>query len=221
MTEIRACRPEDLSRLRTIQQQALAEPWPELLETAAHGPPACHVIGDGDPLGYAIVVAEEEGVAYVPELAIHPAEQGQGLGSELLEWLCETLAGTGYTELRLTVQADDERARNFYDHHGFERRERLAGHFESGDGLLLVRPLDAKYSELRGRPNPNACWLFDELAGAGSDHLPDATLGGHVEDALAQFPVEYDRRRDVLGALDDVERVVDASRLDDGELGIE
>jgi ribosomal-protein-alanine N-acetyltransferase len=142
MTEIREGRPSDLPHLRPIQSGALAEPWPELLETAAQGPPALYVLSDGRPVGYAIVVAEADGVAYIPELAVHPDEQGQGYGSDLLSWLCETLAAEGYQQLRLTVQASDERARRFYDRHGFDRLERLTDHFEDGDGLLLGRPLE-------------------------------------------------------------------------------
>jgi len=141
MTEIREGRPGDLAQLRPIQSAALAEPWPELLETATQGPPALYVLTNGRPVGYVIVVAETDGVAYVPELAVDPDEQGQGHGSELLAWLRQRLADDGYEELRLTVQAGDERAREFYDRHGFERVERLADHFESGDGLLLRRPL--------------------------------------------------------------------------------
>jgi len=137
---IREGRPEDLPRLRTIQS-TLAEPWPELLETATRGPPLLYVVSEGEPVGYAIVLGED-GVAYVPELAIHPQRQGEGFGSELLAWLRDHLAEEGYAELRLTVQASDERARGFYDDHGFERVDRLDGHFDSGDGLLLALHVD-------------------------------------------------------------------------------
>jgi ribosomal-protein-alanine N-acetyltransferase len=125
--------------LRTIQS-TLAEPWPELLETATQGPPPLYVVWDGPPVGYATVVGED-GVAYTPDLAVHPDRQGEGLGSELLAWLRAHLDDEGYTELRLTVQASDERARSFYDQHGFETIERLNDHFERGDGLLLGRSL--------------------------------------------------------------------------------
>jgi glyoxylase-like metal-dependent hydrolase (beta-lactamase superfamily II) len=40
--------------------------------------------------------------------------------------------------------------------------------------------------------------------------LLDAALGGHVEDALAEFPVEDDGRRDPLALRDGLERVRDA-----------
>jgi len=135
MTEIREGRPSDLPSLRRIQSDALAEPWPELLETAAHGPPALYVIADGHPIGYAIVV-DSDSVAYVPELAVDPGRQDRGHGSELLSSLCRRLADD-CRQLRLTVRASDEAARRFYDRHGFERLDRLTDHFADGDGLLL------------------------------------------------------------------------------------
>ena len=140
MTTVREGRPADLPRLRAIQS-ALAEPWPELLETATDGPLPLFVLDDGGPVGYALVVGESDGVAYVPEFAVHPDRQGEGYGSELMDWLRDRLAGE-YTELRLTVAASDERARGFYRSHGFEQVERLEDNFESGDGLLLACPLD-------------------------------------------------------------------------------
>ena len=140
MTDVRDGRPGDLPRLRAIQA-ALTEPWPELLETATDGPPPLYVLEDGQPVGYALVVGDGDSVAYVPEFAVHPDEQGQGYGSQLMDWLCAEL-GEEYDELRLTVEVSDERARGFYRAHGFKKRERLADNFESGDGLLLARPLD-------------------------------------------------------------------------------
>lgn len=139
MTTVRDGRPADLPRLRTIQS-ALTEPWPELLATATEGPPPLYVLVDGQPVGYALVVGEADGVAYVPEFAVHPGEQGQGYGTQLMVWLCDHLSGE-YDEIRLTVEASDERARDFYRGHGFEQLDRLDEHFESGDGLLLARTL--------------------------------------------------------------------------------
>jgi len=139
---IREGDPTDLPRLRTIQS-ALAEPWPELLETATRGPPPLYVVCEDRPVGYAIVIGED-GVAYVPELAVHPDRQGEGFGSELLTWLRDHLADGGFEELRLTVQATDQRANSFYEQHGFEERDRLADHFDDGDGLLLGLPLGSE-----------------------------------------------------------------------------
>jgi len=141
MSRIRSGRPTDRDQLRTIQECALTEPWPELLETAVSGPPPLFVVEADEPVGYAIFLAETDDVAYVPELAVHPDHQGNGYGSQLVEFLFEHLSDQGYSELRLTVQVADERARGFYQSHGFEELERLDDHFQSGDGLLLGREL--------------------------------------------------------------------------------
>jgi len=139
MTAVRPGTPADRAALIRIQQATLAEPWPELLDTALSGPPPLFVADDEEPVGYAIAVSADER-AYVPELAVHPDHQSEGHGSTLLSALFEEFAD--HDEIRLTVRAVDERAQAFYRDHGFEQVDRIADHFESGDGLLFARPLD-------------------------------------------------------------------------------
>lgn len=133
--------PGDLSRLREIQAAALAEPWPELLPAALEGPLPVYVVEDGSPVGYAVVVADGASVAYLPELAVDPARQREGHGSRLLDALRDRLTAAGYDELRVTVRAGDRGARAFYADRGFDPVDRLDGHFEGGDGLLLALPV--------------------------------------------------------------------------------
>ncbi len=134
--------PADLPRLRDIQERALAEPWPELLSTAVEGPPPLYVVEDGTPVGYTIAVTDGESVAYVPEFAVDPDRQREGYGSRLLAELRARLAAAGHDELRVTVRASDDGARAFYASVGFERLDRIEGHFENRDGLLLVLALE-------------------------------------------------------------------------------
>lgn len=136
---VRRGRPADLPRLRAIQSAALAEPWPEILAAAGEGPLPLFVAVDERPVGYAVVVAPG-GAAYLPELAVAPDRQNEGHGSALLDAACAAVAAD-HDQLRLTVRAVDDRARRFYENRGFERRDRIPGHFESGDGLVLVRSL--------------------------------------------------------------------------------
>lgn len=140
MATVRPAEPADRDALAEIQRRALAEPWPALLDTALTGPPPLYVVDDGGPVGYATVIPGTEAVAYVPELAVHPERQGEGLGSQLVDALCVEFAD--HDELRVTVRAVDTRARSFYDEHGFERVDTAPDHFESGDGVVLRRPLD-------------------------------------------------------------------------------
>jgi len=139
MPTVRPAEPTDRGALAEIQRRALAEPWPALLDTALTGPPPLYVVDDGGPAGYAVVIPGTGAVAYVPELAVHPERQGEGLGSQLLDALCCAFAG--HDELRVTVRAVDTRALSFYADHGFERVETAPDQFESGDGIVLRRPL--------------------------------------------------------------------------------
>lgn len=141
MSRIRPATRSDFERLREIQGRALAEPWPELLETAVGGYPPVYVAVDSGPVGYAITVPGPEGVAYLPELAVDPAHQREGHGSALISSVCEQLRADGYEKLRLSVLADDDAARQFYSDSGFEFVERLPAEFDSGDGILLAKDL--------------------------------------------------------------------------------
>jgi ribosomal-protein-alanine N-acetyltransferase len=133
----------DGDRLREIQQAALAEPWPELLDTALNGFPPLFVAIEDSPVGYAIVMPGPEETAYLSELAVDPDDQREGYGSELLDTVFASQRNEGYERLALTARAVDEGSQAFYQKHGFELHERLEDEYESGAGLLLVRDLTA------------------------------------------------------------------------------
>ena len=142
----RAARPEDRSRLRAIQTVSLAEPWPDLLDTAIDGAGIVRVVTaeqspDPDaPVGYAVALPEGER-AYIAEFAVAPTHRRAGYGSRLMTDLLAQLSGTGVERVDLTVQLDDEQARSFYETHGFRVRSLVPEHYESGDALRLVRPV--------------------------------------------------------------------------------
>ena len=136
MTRVRAGRPADLDPLAPAQA-ALSDPAPELLAGALtrDGPATVLVAVDDRPVGYLLAVPGPEGV-YVPEIAVRPDRQGKGHGSALLSALFARADGA----VRLTVAVENERARRFYERHGFAVAERVPDRFASGDGLVLVRP---------------------------------------------------------------------------------
>lgn len=138
---IREARPADEPYLRAIQSAALDEPWPELLDVAVEGAPRLWVrdVGQG-PIAYALVVPDKP-VAYLAELAVAPAEQGEGHGTELLGTLLDRLRSEGFENVRLTARADDERVRSFYEGFDFEVADHLPDHYDDGDGVALVRSL--------------------------------------------------------------------------------
>ena len=139
---IRSAVEADEPRLRAIQSAALDDPWPELLAVAVDGAPHVSVLDEGDgPIAYTLTVPDHP-VAYVAELAVAPAMQGRGYGSELFGTLLEELRDEGFEEVRLTARADDERVRSFYDGFGFGVEGDLPDHYDDGGaGVLLVREL--------------------------------------------------------------------------------
>lgn len=137
---VRRATAADFGRLRSIQAAALDVPWPALLDPRAPIDPQLWVIED-PPVGYAAVLSAAAPAAYMVELAIQPERQDAGLGSELLEEVIAELTEEGYKRLRLTTPADDTRVRQFYERHGFDRRQRLSDRFSGRDGLVLERSL--------------------------------------------------------------------------------
>jgi len=149
---IRPARPADRPRLRAIQTVSLAEPWPDLLDTAVEGAGTVRVVtagenarpgpdGDADqPVGYAVALPQD-GTAYLAEIAVAPGHRRQGHGSRLLTDLLARLSGEGFERVRLTVRVGDRGARAFYESHGFRVRSLLPHHYEREDGLVLVRSL--------------------------------------------------------------------------------
>lgn len=140
MSHTRRATTADLSAIRAIQEATLTEPWPELLEPAVEEVFPCFVREStvAEVVGYLVAIPDgADHIVYVPELAVHPSYQGEGHGSVLLSALVE--AFSHYDEVRVTVDATDERARQFYERRGFVVRDRLDGYFERTDGLLMSR----------------------------------------------------------------------------------
>jgi len=140
---IREATSADLPALLAIQGATLSEPWPGLLRASIDGPSLVLVDAgpDGEPLGYALVVQADE-VAYIAELAVAPAAQDEGRGSQLLDALLDRLRSEGAGTVRLTARADDQGLHAFYADHGFAVRERIPDHYEDGDGVLLELELE-------------------------------------------------------------------------------
>jgi ribosomal-protein-alanine N-acetyltransferase len=136
---IREATSDDRPRLLAIQAAVLESNWPDLLTTAIGGPARVLVAGKV-PVGYALAVGNEP--THLAELAVAPDHRNAGHGSALLR---AVLAGTD--ECRLTTRADNERARRFYERHGFRVEERLPDHYENTDGVAMVRQPDSDSDE--------------------------------------------------------------------------
>ncbi|MEG0901314.1 MAG: GNAT family N-acetyltransferase, partial [Clostridia bacterium] len=77
----------------------------------------------GESMGYALIsksFTQEAGglTIWVEELSVLPAFRGQGVGSEVLEWV--TAYYPDWKRLRLEVERENDRAIKLYERHGFE-----------------------------------------------------------------------------------------------------
>ncbi|CCQ32343.1 Pab acetyltransferase protein [Halorhabdus tiamatea SARL4B] len=140
--EIRDVRAADEPALRAIQRDVIDEPSPQLLGAATEGLAITRVAVDDQPVGYGFALVGDD-TAYVPELAVASAHRRRGIGTALLDSIAERAGEAGATTLRLTVHADDERAKAFYRSCGFEEIARHQQYFATGSGvgIDLAKPL--------------------------------------------------------------------------------
>ncbi len=59
------------------------------------------------------------GAGEISRIYLHPSLIGQGHGKQMMQWCEETLAACGSSTMKLWVFELNERARNFYEKHGF------------------------------------------------------------------------------------------------------
>lgn len=141
--DVRSATPADRPAIERIQQATLADPNPEILTLSIDGPlPALLAVDATDRVvGYLVAVAGED-AAYLAELAVTPARQGEGIGSTLLASALDNLRAEGTERVRLTARADDARARGFYESHGFGSVGREESYYADGaDGVVYERAL--------------------------------------------------------------------------------
>ncbi|WP_435364699.1 GNAT family N-acetyltransferase [Haloarchaeobius sp. DYHT-AS-18] len=135
---IRAAEPRDLPSIRALQT-CLPEPASDLFTDL---PPGVTLVSEADGLVVGYIHAFTGEPAYATELAVAPANRREGRGKRLFQSLFVHLRRAGCQAVTLTVQPENEGARDLYEELGFVVEERLPGYFEDGgDALRMRRPL--------------------------------------------------------------------------------
>jgi ribosomal protein S18 acetylase RimI-like enzyme len=75
--------------------------------------------------GFALARRWQDGVVYVPLLAVHPDAAGQGLGSRLLQGVFAAAGNAGWRQVQLMVASDNPNALRLYERVGMTQRWRL------------------------------------------------------------------------------------------------
>ena len=77
----------------------------------------------GSPCGFLICSRISSGAAMVPQVAVHPAYQGRGVGNALMNCSIEKLKPLGFRSISLTVTKKNRRAFEWYQRLGFRIRK--------------------------------------------------------------------------------------------------
>ncbi len=82
----------------------------------------------GELCGFILTSHISPTAAMIPQISIHPAFQGRGLGTRLIRQSLQRLRTAGYQTVRLTVTAQNRRAHEWYQRLGFKTRRDFGAH---------------------------------------------------------------------------------------------
>ncbi len=139
---------DSTTRLRLFTGQSwVIECDGELLATAtASIPPGRHI-------QQLASLAREPHVAWLNQLAVHPAHRGEGLGRRLLDTVVTISRKQDAHTLGLDTAAPASRLRALYEHWGFVDRETIHWPGKAYDSIVMMRalPVQGERIEARGR----------------------------------------------------------------------
>ncbi|WP_300343418.1 ribosomal protein S18-alanine N-acetyltransferase [Nesterenkonia sp.] len=122
--------------------------------------------GADDVLGYAGMMCVLP-LADVQTLAVAPAAQGRGLGTDLLRLIIKESQARGAEDLLLEVRADNPGAQRLYRREGFEQIHLRRRYYpDGGDALIMRRRLRPEHPR---RPS-SAADLRSDLTDRGDAH---------------------------------------------------
>ena len=145
---IRPITPADLPGLKTIINATELFPG-EMLEAMT----APHLQGEGEeiwltaeadgPLGLAYAAPERmtEGCWNLLLIAVHPARQGQGIGTRLTQEVERRLSGSAARLLLVETSGlpEFEGTRGFYRRRGYEEEARIREFYRAGEDKIIFR----------------------------------------------------------------------------------
>jgi ribosomal protein S18 acetylase RimI-like enzyme len=82
----------------------------------------------GTPCGFVLASRLSPAAAMIPQISVHPAHQGRGLGTALIRTAFDRLRAGEYRAARLTVTPQNQRAHEWYCRLGFRNRRDFNAH---------------------------------------------------------------------------------------------
>ncbi len=136
---------EDALRLARLAHDSLRERFDERWWTQQLALGDCFVARDrldGDVLGFAVAHKEDACEAELSALAVQSMQRGRGVGEALLKTVQTDLRRSGAFRIHLDVRADDVRAREFYQRHGYVTEGlRDDAYADGASALRMSRPI--------------------------------------------------------------------------------
>jgi ribosomal-protein-alanine N-acetyltransferase len=77
-------------------------------------------------------------LGHVKDLAVHPDQRGQGVGSTLLRRALGVMRAQGVAEVKLEVREGNETARRLYESFGFDHRRTVPRYYDDGENALVM-----------------------------------------------------------------------------------
>ncbi|RXK47318.1 ribosomal-protein-alanine N-acetyltransferase [Halorientalis pallida] len=132
----------DLLAVYRIEKASFPQPWPFAAFQRYVGEPAFLVAEVGAGVaGYIVadsVPNHGRPLGHVKDLAVHPDQRGQGVGSTLLQRALGVMRAQNAAEVKLEVRESNETARRLYESFGFEHRRTVPRYYDDGENALVM-----------------------------------------------------------------------------------
>jgi ribosomal-protein-alanine N-acetyltransferase len=92
---------------------------------------------DTEPIGYIAAFLEGD-TGYIASIAVHPAQQGKGVGRALMETARARLVAAGARRLALHVRIDNAPAIHLYQSLGFTTLSTIPDYYPGGESALYM-----------------------------------------------------------------------------------
>jgi ribosomal protein S18 acetylase RimI-like enzyme len=125
--QIRPYQPEDQAQVIVLWQACgLTRPWNDPatdIDFCVNSPTASLLVGCESPQGAIVasaMVGHDGHRGWVYYMAVHPSQQGSGLGARLMKEAEAWLTERGVPKLQLMVRDSNAQARGFYERLGYK-----------------------------------------------------------------------------------------------------
>lgn len=132
---IRQATESDIDAIMAIERSAHFHPWPEsVLRRYVVKPDTVWVLEQASTVVAYAVNTLVAGEAELLMIAVHPSQQGLGLGRKLMDFLLATLEQSGAQQWFLDVRESNSKAIALYESMGFCQAGRRSRYYPTATG---------------------------------------------------------------------------------------